>query len=332
MLCLADRVEIDLQSNEIGETMDVLSDILSVLEMRGVLYFRTEFGKDWGVRVPQHENAARFHIVHRGYCWINVDGMEPLRLEEGDLVIVPRGATHVLADGPDTQPTELDQVLEQSGFNGVGALVWGDQAVGMPTELICGHFTFAEGSTHPFLSDLPPCIHLKRYSHNVEVWLRQTLDVIGSEVTQAAPGAELIALKLSEAICAQAIRSHLIQANSAQAKMPVLSDETVSAALRALHEDPGRRWTIEDLARTIGRSRTALATRFRAVTGETVMGYLTGWRMQLARRDLAETSLPIIAIAERLGYSSESAFSRVFKRSTGVPPSDVRRSRSSTHT
>lgn len=238
--------------------MDVLSDILSVLEMRGVLYFRTEFGKDWGVRVPQHENAARFHIVHRGYCWINVDGMEPLRLEEGDLVIVPRGATHVLADGPDTQPTELDQVLEQSGFNGVGALVWGDQAVGMPTELICGHFTFAEGSTHPFLSDLPPCIHLKRYSHNVEVWLRQTLDVIGSEVTQAAPGAELIALKLSEAICAQAIRSHLIQADRHRPRCRCFptkrfqqrfapctktrGDAGPSRTWRAPSDDRGQRW------------------------------------------------------------------------------------------
>ena len=164
--------------------LDLLSDILTRLSLRGTLYFRTSFTEPWGVRVPAHRNVARFHFAHRGEAVVRVEGQtHPVVLAQGDLVIIPHGAAHVLScrhTGPE-EALPLDDVLARSGFSGHGTLVWGGEDGPQDTQLICGHFTLAEGSRHMLFDRLPPLIHLRGYGEEAGPWLEATLRVIGAE-------------------------------------------------------------------------------------------------------------------------------------------------------
>jgi AraC-like DNA-binding protein len=306
--------------------MDMLSDILSVMKLRGTLYFRTAFTAPWGIEVPSYENVARFHYAHRGRCWVRVgEAKGPLLLNQGDLVIIPHGARHVIGDPSDTGIATLEHVLEASGFTGEGALVYGDGGDRHATELICGHFAFESEFTHPLISALPACIHVKNYGGAAHQWLDQTLKLISSEVAQPGLGGDLIALKLSETICAQAIRAFLAAEGKDHPVSAGFTDPRICAALQALHRDPSAPWTLDMMAREAGQSRSAFADRFRRVMGQAPLEYLTHWRMLTARRMLAETVAPIISVAERSGYHSEAAFGRAFKRHFGRTPASVRR-------
>jgi len=278
--------------------MDLLSDILAVMKLRGTLYFRTAFTTPWGIEVPPFENVARFHYAHRGRCWVHVEGTtEPVLLDQGDLVIIPHGARHVIGEPRDVGAATLDHVLESSGFSGQDALVYGAEDGGHATELICGHFAFDREVTHPLLAALPPCIHVPNYGDAAHHWLDQTLKVIGSEVGRSGLGADLIALKLSETICAQAIRAFLLDEGKDHPVSAGFTDPNISRVLQAIHCDPAADWTLDRMAREAGQSRSAFAERFRRVMDQTPLDYLTQWRMLKARQMLAETSAPIIEVA-----------------------------------
>ena len=309
--------------------LDLLSDILTRLSLEGTLYFRTSFTEPWGVRVPAFRNVARFHYAHRGEALVKVDGEErPIILAQGDLVIVPHGAAHVLScrhTGPD-EALPLDGVLEQSGFPGHGTLVWGGSDTVQDTQLICGHFALAEGSRHILLDRLPPSIHLRGYGDELGPWLEATLRVIGAEAGGARLGGDLIALKMSEAIFAQAIRAYIEQSAgfASDGGVAGFADPNIARALTAFHRAPAAEWTVEKLAREAGLSRTGFAERFAARIGVTPMSYVTSWRMQIARDALAKGGLSVAETAELSGYASESSFSRVFKREIGRSPAAYR--------
>ena len=161
--------------------MDLLSSVLAQMKLQGTLYFRTAFSPPWGVRVPAFENVARFHYVHRGRCWLEIAGIEaPLLLEQGDLVLVTRGAEHVLADSRSASVKTVDEVVAESGFTGEGALVYGTQGQGHDTQLVCGHFAFDRDASHHdrSIAALPPCPEHRRC---VASLARQHLELIGSE-------------------------------------------------------------------------------------------------------------------------------------------------------
>lgn len=306
--------------------MDLLSSVLALMKLQGTLYFRTAFSPPWGVRVPAFENVARFHHVHRGRCWLAIAGIEtPLLLEQGDLAIVTRGAEHVIADPRDTVVKSVDEVVAESGFTGEGALVYGDREQGHHTELVCGHFAFNRDASHPLIDALPPYIHVRNTGDMSDLWLDSTLKLIGAEAGGARLGGDLITLKLSEIIFAQAIRAHLASDGGRQQVFRGLADPSISRALRSIHREPSKAWTLDALARVAGLSRTAFAGRFHDLMGMTVMRYLTGWRMQVGRGLLVDTDKPVIEVAERSGYRSEAAFGRVFKKHFAVGPAAYRR-------
>lgn len=307
--------------------LDLLSDILTRLSLRGTLYFRTSFTEPWGVRVPASCNVARFHFAHRGEALVRVAGeAAPVILAQGDLVIIPHGAAHVLScrhTGPE-EALPLDDVLSRSGFPGHGTLVWGGDASPQDTQLICGHFALAEGSRHLLFERLPPFIHLRGYGEEAGPWLEATLRVIGAEAGGARLGGDLIALKMSEAIFAQAIRAHIEQSRRRQGGIAGFADPHLSRALAAFHRRPASEWSVAALAREAGLSRTGFAERFTAMLGVTPMAYVTAWRMQIAREALAMRGLSVADAAELSGYASESAFSRVFKKEIGLSPAAFR--------
>lgn len=307
--------------------LDLLSDILTRLSLRGTLYFRTSFTEPWGVRVPAHRHVARFHFAHRGEALVRVEGKpEPVLLAQGDLVIVPHGSAHVLScrhTGPE-EALPLDDVLTRSGFSGHGTLIWGGEDTPRDTQLICGHFAFAEGSRHLLFDRLPPLIHLSGYGEEAGPWLEATLRVIGAEAGGARLGGDLIALKMSEAIFAQAIRAHIEQTSADENGVAGFADPQLSRALSAFHRAPAAEWSVERLAREAALSRTGFAERFAARLGVTPMAYVTAWRMQIAREALATRGSSVAEAAEICGYASESAFSRVFKKEIGVSPAAFR--------
>lgn len=190
--------------------MDLLSEILELLKLKGTFYFRTSFSPPWGVLVPAFENVSRFHFVHRGRCWLTVEGVEaPLLLEQGDLAIITHGAEHSMRDHPDKPLRTVDQVVSDAGFTGEGALVAGEQGSGQETQLACGHFAFHRDATHLLIEELPPYLHIKDFGESSTLWLESTLKLIGLEAGRANLGGDLIALKLTEIIFTQAIRAYL---------------------------------------------------------------------------------------------------------------------------
>lgn len=305
--------------------LDLLSDILTRLSLRGTLYFRTSFSEPWGVKVPAFADVARFHYVHRGECVLTVEGGDDrVRLSQGDLVLVPHGRSHTLScrhSGPE-EALPLDDVISRSGFRGHGALVYGGAEPALETQLVCGHFATAPGSRHIIFDRLPRHILISDYGAEAGGWLEATLRVIGAEAGGARLGGDLIALKMSEAIFAQAIRTYIESAESTA--LAGFADPHISRALAAFHRAPARNWTVADLAREAGLSRTAFAQAFVAKLDLTPMQYITSWRMQIAREALTDLGLSVADAAEACGYASESAFSRVFKREVGVAPATYR--------
>ncbi|NNE84401.1 MAG: AraC family transcriptional regulator [Alphaproteobacteria bacterium] len=310
--------------------MDILSDVLGLLKLQGTLYFRTEFSPPWGIEVPAFENVARFHLVHRGRCWLSVAGVDaPVLLEQGDLVIVTHGAQHRLSDPADALARSVDEVVTQSGFTGEGALVYGEPGQGHDTQLVCGHFAFDKDAGHPLLDALPPFIHVRNTGDVSHLWLEGTLKLIGSEAGGDSLGNEFVTLRLSEIIFAQAIRAYLAADGQTRQVFRGLADAHISRSLHSLHQEPEAAWTLEKMARRAGLSRTAFASRFHECMGMTPMQYLTGWRMQVGRQLLTESDLSILDVAERSGYRSEAAFGRVFRRHFEASPARYRRSRQS---
>ena len=305
--------------------MDVLSEILDHLRLRGTLYFSTSFTRPWGVRVPRFKRVARFHMVVRGSCWVGVEEGERVLLEAGDLVLIPHGAEHVLADAPESPTPTVDEVVERAGFTGTGALVHGgEDEAGAPTRLICGHFEFDERFDHPLLNQLPPSIVIRWADRLEGAALEHMFSFITDEVGAGRPGHEAVVRRLSEVLFVQAVRFWADSADPTGV-LSALTDPQLAPALQAIHADPADRWTLDRLARKAALGRSAFAARFREIMGTTPHRYLTEWRLQGARRLLAESNLTLERIALQTGYDSAASFSRAFSKDMGTSPGAYRK-------
>ncbi len=306
---------------------DALSQILDVLRMRGSVYFHTHFNPPWGVRVPAFSNVARFHMAMRGNCWLRVDGAdEPIRLSTGDLVVIPHGRSHILSDTRDREAVDVDKVIGETGYAGDGALVYGGEDDGRSCKLFCGHFEFEEGALHPVLDALPNYFHVPNTQSMNAYWLESVMRFVSAEVMGGSAGSDAIIHRLTEIIFIQAVRAFVDNAGDAAGSLAGVLNPQLGKCLSEVHGAPKKNWTVEAMATEAGMSRTIFAERFTSLMGMTPLSYLTHWRMQLARRQLVETSTPLAAIAEQVGYGSEAAFNRAFKRQFDATPGEMRRS------
>lgn len=306
--------------------MDVLSDILGTLRLRGTLYFSTDFRRPWGLRVPAYRRVARFHLVVRGTCWVRVEGKaDPVELESGDLVLIPHGAEHVLADTPDTPCRTMEEVVRAAGFTGRGALVIEGEDGGGPTRMVCGHFEFDEGLDHPLIAQLPPALVIRWEEAVRDSPLEDVFRFIARELQEGRPGHDAVIGRLSEVLFVQAVRFWADRVEPEHGMLAALSDPRLSGALTAMHANPAAKWTLESLGREAALSRTSFAERFREVVGETPLRYLTRWRVQLASRLLAESRYSLERVAAEVGYESAASLSRVFRKETGTSPGAWRR-------
>jgi AraC-like DNA-binding protein/mannose-6-phosphate isomerase-like protein (cupin superfamily) len=271
-----------------AQSMDVLSDAVAAMRTgRPHSNLITHAGRYRG-EFPSTEGAG-FHVVLEGSCALTVAAGSEIILRPGDVAFLPWGAAH--------------------GLSGSGMV------------LLCGAYLHDRSRTHPLLADLPEVVHLPA-GIGRRTGLRAAIDLLGAELQDSQPGSARMIPALLEVLLLQILRTWSAEADTGWAT--ALRDPAVAAALRAIHNDVARPWTVVELAASAGLSRAALARRFQALTGMAPMSYLTWWRMTVAAGLLRDSDLPLAGVARRVGYASEYAFAHAFKRVRGQPPGAYR--------
>ena len=310
--------------------MDVLGDVLDVARVESALLATFDAWAPWGIDLPERRGAS-FHAVVAGTCWFAVEGQEPRRLAPGDLVLLPTGVRHRLTADPGLPLRRFDEDLKRELITPAGELVI--PGPGARTRILCAGYTYDGDTAHPLLSVLPRVLHVETNQPRTGPWLRPVLDLLAHEANGGArEGSSVAAVRLLDVLLVHVVRSWLDgEADDGAVALPGASwlrglrDPLSARALAALHERPGRDWTLDTLATQLHVSRATLARRFTANVGEPPLTYLSRWRMELAARQLRGTDEPIAVIARRVGYTSEYAFNRAFTRLRGCPPGRYRR-------
>jgi AraC-like DNA-binding protein len=310
---------------------DVLSDVLRAVHLTGVVFFDFEVRAPWIAEAPPSRDIAsrvlpgaqrvvEYHWIARGTCWGQAVGHEPVRLREGDLIVFPQGDAHVLSSAPGMRASpDLAMFARPS----TPLPLFYELGGGGPerARIVCCFLGCDERPYNPLLGALPRVIHLPSGGpQSPMAWLGTLLSAAASESRALRPGSENVLERLSELLFVETIRRYLEALPSAESGwLAGLRDPVVGRALDALHGAPSEPWTVERLARRVGLSRSVLAERFTSMVGQPPMQYLALWRMQRASRQLLEGGA-VTAVAEAVGYRSEAAFSRAFKKLVGEAP------------
>ncbi len=311
--------------------VDVLSDVLTTARVGGAVFARSETRAPWGLHFGGTRRVG-FHVVSRGTCWLRLDAADgangvdtaPIRLAAGDVVVLMHGTGHVLSDDPETLPVEFSTLAnhDEDGRPTAEVSIGG---TGPPTGLVCGSYTFDADGPHPLLKSLPALIHLPAEPGTGGGDLEAAVRLLCGEVEARNPGAQAVVDRLVDVLLIYVLREWLgRQEEGCPGWFGGLRDPQVGGALSLIHGSPARRWTIASLGGAVGLSRAAFARRFGALVGEPPMSYLARWRMTLAARALRDLEDPLAAIAHRVGYDSEFAFAKAFKRLHGEAPGRYR--------
>ena len=304
--------------------MDPLSDVLSLLKPRNTMVRGFDLAAPWSIRFPAHAGVKCYAIVS-GQGWLAMQGIaDPVSVEAGDCLLLPRGRPFRLASDLNLPPVD-GHAFAATGVDGaVATLNGGGDCFG-----VGGWFDFAGPHAGVLLSVLPPIVHIRKDADRAA--LRWSLDRMMQELREPQPGGLLVAQHLAQLVLIQALRIHLAEGLSGGVGwLFALSDPQMSAAIDAMHQDPARRWTLQALAKRAGMSRSSFAQRFKQTVGSSPIDYLTRWRMLLAGDRLENSNDPVSAIALSLGYESESAFSNAFKRVMASTPRKYAVSRNAT--
>ncbi len=317
-------------------TNDVLSDVLRAVRLTGAVYFDFELSSPWVAEAPPSSEIAswvmpgaqrviEYHVVARGACWGHMVGDAPIRLGEGDLIVFPQGDPHVMCSAPGLRAAP-DLSLFARGSTPL-PLVY-EMGGGGPerTRVVCGFLGCDDRPYNPLLSALPPVMHLPASGPgSTSGWLGTLLNIAVAESGGARAGGENVLSRVSELMFVEAIRRYLDGLPADRLGwLAGLRDAVVGQALAAMHGRPREDWTVERLARFAGLSRSVFAERFTDMVGQPPMQYLALWRMQLASRLLLEGQA-VSSVADAVGYSSEAAFSRTFKKLVGTAPAAWRK-------
>ena len=315
---------------------DPLSEVLRTIKLTGALFFLVDATSPWGVEIPRArefasiilpgaQHVVSYHIVLRGAGYASVPGTKPIRFAAGDIIVFPHGDPYAMLSTPGQAP-EITPGNALAFFRDMaaGRLPFVIQEGGggpEPARFVCGFLGCDVRPFNPLLGMLPRLLHMSRPAGHERDLLDRLLDLTLAEAQARNPGSESIRLGLSELIFIEVVRCYVASCRPDETGWLVgLRDPSVGRALALLHERPADDWTLEDLARSAGVSRSVLADRFMHLVGYPPMHYLTRWRMQLAARELSDGSKKIAAIGRDVGYESEAAFSRTFKRIAGVSP------------
>lgn len=315
--------------------MDALSETLRVVRLIGAIFINGRFTAPWCYQSPHADSAAPFlepdaervvifHLITEGNCYVELDGQTPVRLTAGDAVIFPQGHAHRMTSEPGlaaASGARLNVVLarrpRQLAYGGGGAV----------TRLVCGYLASDARLARMLLAGLPPLVKVNVRGSNAGAWLEASLRYALSEARSPRPGGAGVLAKLAEVLFIEVLRVYMNeQGDGRTGWLAGVGDRIVGAALSALHKNPAKPWTLEELAQEASTSRSVLAERFAHLVGSSPMQYLMQWRMLLAANLLCRSNAPLARIAEEVGYQTDTAFSRAFRREYGVPPAAWRRS------
>jgi AraC-like DNA-binding protein len=317
--------------------MDALSETLRVVRLVGAIFINARFTAPWCYRSPTADSAAPFlepgaervviyHLITEGECYVELGNEPPVRLIAGDVVVFPRGDAHLMGSQPGLVPAKgasLEEVLarrpRQLDFGGGGAT----------TRLVCGYMACDARLAQMLLAGLPPLVRVNMRGSNAGVWLETSVRYALAEARSPRPGGAGVLAKLAEVLFIEALRMYMNEQSEGRTGwLAGVGDRIVGAALNALHKNPAHAWTLDELAQTANTSRSVLAERFQQLVGTSPMQYLTQWRMLLAANLLSRSNAPLARIAEDVGYQTDTAFSRAFRREYGAPPAAWRKSQS----
>ncbi|HEY1360035.1 MAG TPA: AraC family transcriptional regulator [Thermoleophilaceae bacterium] len=303
---------------------DPLGEALHFLRMNGAFYCRSDLTAPWGLTMPPMPGYLWFHVVTSGRFWLEADGDDGRWIQLGDLALVPHGEGHVLRSEPGAPAPGILDLERESVSERYEILRHGDG--GAPTGLICGAVRFEHPAARNLVEILPETIHIEASSSPRLEWMQSMLRLMGAEASELRPGGEAVITRLADILVIQAIRAWMETDPAARTGwLGALQDPQIGQAISLIHRNPADNWTVASLADELAMSRSAFAARFTELVGEPVMRYVTRWRMHIAMAALKEESATVGEVADRLGYRSEAAFSRAFKRMTGKSPGAVRR-------
>ncbi len=310
--------------NDQWVSVDPLGEALHYLRLNGVFYTRSEFSEPWALALPAMPDCLMFHVVTSGRCWLEDEEAGPRLLEPGVFALVPHGEGHRLSSAPEVRAAALFDLPREQVSERYEILRHGSG--GAVTHMVCGAVRFDHPAARQLAAHLPRRIVIEAWSSPQMDWIRSTLRLMADEAAQLRPGGETLVTRLADILVIQAIRSWIADAPEARAGwLGALRDKQIGRALLLIHRNPARTWTVVSLAAEVAMSRAAFAARFAELVGESPMRYLAKWRMHLARMWLRQENVPLSDLAGRLGYQSEAAFNRAFKRFMGVTPGQVRR-------
>jgi AraC-like DNA-binding protein len=323
--------------------MDALSEVLRVAHLTGGVFLHAEFSAPWcmaGRISPEHcapflkpaSHLVLYHYVVEGELRVRVDGTgeNDLVLGAGDVVLLPRNDMHLIGSDLSLPPVMGSEVIQPRKDGGLFTIRHGGP--GAPTRLICGFLGCDAAGGHPLMSALPSAIRLKAGDGGGGAWIRSTFQYAADEVAAGRPGSETVLAKLSELLFVESVRRYAETLPDGQTGwLAGLRDPYVARTLALFHRDFARPWTIEELSREIGLSRSALADRFTRLIGAAPMHYLAQLRMQAAAQKLRNSAAALAQVADDVGYESEAAFSRAFKKAFGTAPATWRRSVQTPH-
>jgi AraC-like DNA-binding protein len=316
--------------------MDALSDVLRAVRLTGAVFFDVHASDPWVAETPPAETIVKrlfphaehlicYHAVIAGGCWASLDDESPVRLAAGDVIVFPHGDPHAMSSAPGLRrPPRLEMYRRSAEQQLPFTITLGETRV-ESGRFVCGFLGCDATPFNPLLSALPRAIHI---SEPVGGAIRALVEFALAEAQDHRPGSQCVLGHLSELMFVDVVRRYVEGLPADRTGwLAGLREPFVGRALEALHREPGRAWTLEALSRDVGLSRSALAERFTQFVGQPPMQYLTNWRMQLASSSLLSGTESVAAVAETVGYESEAAFSRAFKKVVGVPPSQWRRAR-----
>jgi AraC-like DNA-binding protein len=314
--------------------VDALSETLRVVHLVGAIFIQARFTAPWCYQSPSADSAAPllepgaervviFHLITEGECFVEMGDQPPIRLSAGDVVLFPQGDAHRMSSAPGLPPAKgsrLDVVLSRRPRQ----LAYGGG--GPTTRLVCGYMACDARLARLLLAGLPSIVRVNVRGSNAGMWLESSVRYALTEARSPRPGGAGVLAKLAEVLFIEVLRLYMNEQSAGRTGwLAGLGDRIVGAALNALHARPAHAWTLEELAHAANTSRSVLAERFQHLVGSPPMQYLTQWRMLLAANLLCRSNAPLVRIAEEVGYQTDTAFSRAFRREYGSPPAAWRR-------
>ncbi len=315
--------------------MDALSDVLRVVRLKGGVFLHAEFTAPWcifaeiaredcGSLLEAAEHLVLYHYVVEGRLTAQIPNGKPVEIGAGEVVIFPHNHGHLLGSHLDLPPVPSREVVRVSPEGGLWVIRHGGG--GEQTRLVCGFLGCDRLEGNPLAGALPPLLRFDTRQGSAAAWMKSSLEFAADEIATRRAGSETVLAKLSELLFVEALRRYVEGLPEEQTGWWAgLKDPFVSRALALLHRRVAEEWTVDDLGREVGLSRSALADRFTRLIGEPPMRYLARWRIQLAAHQLRNSDTPLARIAEQVGYEFEAAFNRAFKRNFGVPPATWRK-------